>query len=106
MLDIFHRIDPAKEWFTVKEVAALLGRTDQFVRDLLEHRRILGHALYARGDATRKSHQVHRSAVELYLLETANFRPTEYVQRLLQLLRQLPREQREMVRNRFLETSH
>jgi hypothetical protein len=101
LTNIFLHIDPAKEWFTAKEVAALLGRTDQFVRDLLEHRRLLGHALCGRGESPRKSYQIHRKALELYLLQTANFQPEEYVQRICQLLRRLPREQRERIKECF-----
>ncbi|MDR2030037.1 MAG: hypothetical protein LBP65_01045 [Puniceicoccales bacterium] len=101
LMEIFHRIDPGKEWFTAKEVAALLGRTDQFVRDLLENGRILGHALHARGTAARKSHQIHRQAVELYLLETANFFPNDYVRCLLDLAKRLPRAQRELLRSQL-----
>jgi hypothetical protein len=98
MVDMFRLIDPAKQWFTAKEVAALLDRTDQFVRDLIEHRRILGHALYARGSSERKSYQIHRSAIELYLLQTANFQPDEYVRQLHGLAKHLPRQQREWLR--------
>jgi hypothetical protein len=101
MLDIFHRVDIGKEWFTAKELAALLGRTDQFVRDLMEHRRILGHALCARGNSSRKSYQIHRRAVELYLLETANFHPNEYVAGLINLIRKLPVNQRELLRKQL-----
>jgi hypothetical protein len=99
MLDTFRLIDPSKQWFTAKEVAALLDRTDQFVRDLIEHRRILGHALCARGSSERKSYQIHRSAIELYLLQTANFQPDEYVRQLLGLAKRLPRQQREWLRS-------
>lgn len=100
-LELFHRADAAKEWFTPKELAALLGRTDQFVRDLLGNGRILGHALRARGKSTRRSYQVHRRAVELYLLETANFHSDDYVRCLLTLAKDLPRAQRERLRSQL-----
>ena len=99
ILETFRLIDPTKQWFTAKEVAALLDRTDQFVRDLIENRRILGHALFGRGASDRKSYQIHRSAVELYLLQTANFQPDEYVERLLLLAKRLPKPQREWLRS-------
>jgi hypothetical protein len=101
MLELFLRVDTNKQWFTAKELAALLGRTDQFVRDLLENRRILGHALCGRGVSERKSYQIHRRAVELYLLQTANFQPDDYVDSLARLIQCLPRDQRERIRNQI-----
>jgi hypothetical protein len=99
MLEIFHHIDAHKQWFTAKELAALLDRTDQFVRDLFESRRILGHTLCARGTTERRVYQAHRRAVELYLLETANFHPDEYVHCLAALVRKLPKKQRDLLRD-------
>jgi hypothetical protein len=97
-LDTFFPLESGREWFTPKELAALLGRTDQFVRDMLENDRILGHALRGRGQSDRRSYQIHRNAVELYLLETANFTPEDYVERLFRLIRRLPRPFRERMR--------
>lgn len=97
-LDTFFPLEAGREWFTPKELAALLGRTDQFVRDMLENDRILGHALRGRGQSERRCYQIHRNAVELYLLETANFTPEDYVERLFRLIRRLPRPYRERVR--------
>ncbi|MDR2576972.1 MAG: hypothetical protein LBC42_02905 [Puniceicoccales bacterium] len=98
-LGVFYGIDSHGEWFTPKEVAAILGRTAQFVRDLLENRCILGHALSTRGSSGRKSHQIHRSALELYLLETANFTTDEYKQRLLRLIRRMSKTQQDQLRS-------
>ena len=92
--DFLEFIDAEKQdWYSAKEVAAILGRTDQFVRDLLDNQRIMGHTLYARGDSRRKSYQIHRSALQLYLLETANYTPSDFTQRLLRIISLLPPQQ-------------
>lgn len=92
--DFLEFIDASKqEWYSAKEVAAILGRTDQFVRDLLDNQRLMGHALYARGNSKRKSYQIHRSALQLYLLETANYQPRDFTQRLLRIISLLPNKE-------------
>ena len=94
----FFPLDASREWFTAKELAALLGRTDQFVRDMVDNGRIFGHTLRGRGVSGRKVYQIHRSAVELYLLETANFIPSDYVHRIFSMAVRLPRAEREKLR--------
>ncbi|MDR1437504.1 MAG: hypothetical protein LBI69_00400 [Puniceicoccales bacterium] len=101
MLEIILKIDNPQTWFTPKEVAAVLGRTDQFVRDLLENRRIFGYALFGRGESERKSYQIHRRFLELYLLETANFSPEEHMEHILCLIDRLPKKQREWIRRQM-----
>jgi hypothetical protein len=97
LLDMVAKTDPRQAWFTPKEVGAILNRTDQFVRDLLGNGRILGHALHARG-RRRKSYQIHRIALELYLLQTANFTPDELAKSILRLVDSLPQKQVEAIR--------
>jgi hypothetical protein len=97
LLDLVAKIDPRQAWFTSKEVAAILNRTDQFVRDLVENGRIFGHTLNARGQR-RKSYQIHRIALELYLLQTANFGPDELAKSILNLIDSLPRKQADAIR--------
>ncbi|MDR2677178.1 MAG: helix-turn-helix domain-containing protein [Puniceicoccales bacterium] len=97
LLDLVAKTDPHQAWFTPKEVAAILNRTDQFVRDLVENGRIWGHALNARGQR-RKSYQIHRIALELYLLQTANFGPDELAKSILRLVDSLPRKQVDAIR--------
>jgi excisionase family DNA binding protein len=97
LLELVAKTDPRQAWFTPKEVAAILNRTDQFVRDLVENGRILGHALNARG-RRRKSYQIHRIALELYLLQTANFGPDELTKSILRLVDSLPRKQADAIR--------
>lgn len=101
LLAFLEGIDPKQMWFSAKEVAAILGRTDQFVRDLLENRRLFGHALCGRGESSRRSYQIHRTAIELYLLETANYSPDDYGKKLIRLIKSLPRQEQEKIAQSF-----
>jgi hypothetical protein len=83
-------LPPGQQWFSPKEVASLIGRTDQFVRDAFDNQKILGHQNNARarkGQERRRTYQIHREAVILFLLETANYRPKDFIQRIEEILR-------------------
>jgi hypothetical protein len=83
-------LPPGKQWFSPKEVASLIGRTDQFVRDAFDNQKILGHQNNARarkGCERRRTYQIHREGVLLFLLETANYRPKDFIERLQEILR-------------------
>ncbi len=82
-------VPPNKQWFSPKEVASMIGRTDQFVRDAFDNQKILGHQNNGRarkGRERRRTYQIHREAVLLFLLETANYRPKDFVERLQEIL--------------------
>lgn len=82
-------LPPGQQWFSPKEVASLIGRTDQFVRDAFDNQKILGHQNNARarkGQERRRTYQIHREAVILFLLETANYRPKDFIQRIEEIL--------------------
>lgn len=99
-----HLLPPDKEWYTPKEVAAIVGRTDQYVRDAFENQRILGHATVARavrGREKRRSYQIHRSGVLLFLLESANYPPYELLDRLAEYLKRSSRQEREYFKQRL-----
>lgn len=83
-----------QEWFSPKEVAAIIGKSDQYVRDAFDNQRILGHTSNARSrHIRRRSYQIHRDALLLFLLETANYQPQDFLQRITGLLRhRSPRE--------------
>ncbi len=79
-----------QEWFSPKEVAAIIGKSDQYVRDCFENQKILGHVLNGkaiRGQEKRHSYQIHRHGVLLFLLETANYEPSDFAKRLKRLLK-------------------
>lgn len=83
-------LPPGQQWFSPKEVASLIGRTDQFVRDAFDNQKILGHQNNARarkGHERRRTYQIHREAVILFLLETANYHPKDFLQRIEEILR-------------------
>jgi hypothetical protein len=83
-------LPPNQQWFSPKEVANVIGRTDQFVRDAFDNQKILGHQNNGRarkGRERRRTYQIHREALILFLLETANFRPRDFLARLEEILR-------------------
>ena len=85
-------LPPEKEWFSPKEVASLIGRTDQYIRNCFDNQRILGHTVHGRsapGKEQRRSYQIHRDCVMLYLMETANYEPEDYLQRVCQVVSRL-----------------
>jgi hypothetical protein len=99
-------LPPGQQWFSPKEVASLIGRTDQFVRDAFDNQKILGHQNNARarkGRERRRTYQIHREGVLLFLLETANYRPRDFVERLQEILRNRSPQQLTQVQ-RYLST--
>ncbi|MDR2420113.1 MAG: hypothetical protein LBD40_02235 [Puniceicoccales bacterium] len=95
-------IPEGQEWFSPKEVAMIIGRTDQYVRDAFDNQKILGHTVNGRapkGEEKRKSYRIHRESVLLYLLETANFEPMDFLQRVAHLLRKRDAEQLQILRD-------
>lgn len=94
-----------QQWFSAKEVGAIIGRTDQFVRDLLDNQKLLGHSLQARGASLRKCYQIPRHGLELYLLETANYSGDDYCRHILQLIRRLPRPYYEKICQALIRNS-
>lgn len=90
-----------QEWFSPKEVAAIIGKSDQFVRDSFDNQKILGHCCNARakkGKEQRKSYQIHRESIILYLLETANYTQEDFFRRLKIILANRSVEQLQFVR--------
>jgi prophage antirepressor-like protein len=82
-------LPPGKQWFSAKEVASVIGRTGQYVRDAFDNQKILGHQANAsarRGREQRRTYQVHREAILLFLLQTANYRPDDFLRYLQELL--------------------
>jgi len=60
------------------------------VRDAFDNQKILGHVANGRapkGKEKRRSYRIHREGILLYLLETANFEPMDFLQHIADLLR-------------------
>ena len=86
-----------KRWYTSKEAAGVIGRSAQYVRDCFDNQKIMGHALNARGapgDEKRRSYQIPREALILYLMETANYQDGDFAQRVEILLNSLSYDER------------
>lgn len=86
-----------QEWFSPKEVAAIIGKSPQFVRDAFDNQIIMGHASNSgkyksstqKGKKLplRKTYQIHRNSITLFMLETANYQPKEFLKRVETLLK-------------------
>lgn len=98
-----------KEWYSSKEAAFVIGRSAQYVRDCFDNQKLMGHALNARGplgSEQRRSYQIPRAALLLYLMETANYQPGDYARRVCQLIERLgPQERRNIGEKLCRETS-
>ncbi|MEM9226831.1 MAG: hypothetical protein AAGA45_02595 [Verrucomicrobiota bacterium] len=95
----FHLPDQQQEWYSPKEVAAIIGRSDQYVRDAFDNQRILGYAGNGRArQAKRRNYLIHREGLLLFLLETANYRPEDFIRRMAVLLNNRTREELEDLR--------
>lgn len=78
-LNAFEYLFPkGKEWFSPKEVGAIIGRSDQFVRNIFHCGKLLGHHTtpngeLVSGDEKRVYMRIHKRMIMLYLMETANY---------------------------------
>lgn len=71
------------------EACELIGRSPQYVRELIEAGRLESHQDTVRG--TRLTNLITRRSVELYLIETSNYDPSFLVLRLESVLKKLNR---------------
>lgn len=93
-----------KQWFSTKEVAEILGRTPQHVRNAFEGQQLLGHTLCVHnqeGMPLRKRHQVTREALLLYLFESANYKPEDFLARIEEVLQRLSKKELKQVKSRI-----
>ncbi|MCQ2955853.1 MAG: hypothetical protein MJ218_01495 [Opitutales bacterium] len=73
-----------KKWYTVKEAAAILGRSNQYIRDCFDNQKILGHVWNGKatkGQEQRHSYHIPRSSMILFLMETANYTANDFLTR-------------------------
>jgi hypothetical protein len=77
-----------KPFWRTDEVADVIGRSTQYVRQLIEGGRLEAHQDSAYGE--RKTSLVTRRSVLLYLAETANYDPAYLVIRVEALIKRLP----------------
>ena len=79
-----------RQWFSPKEAGDIIGRSDQFVRDSFYSGKILGHISNGRarkGEEKKSYMRFHRDALVMYLLESANYTPSDFVEGMERLLR-------------------
>ncbi len=75
-------IPKGQDWFSPKEAGNIIGRSDQFIRDSFSSGKILGHTSngVAKKGAEKKNYlRVHRDAIVLYLLESANYTTESFI---------------------------
>lgn len=78
-----------KTWFSPKEMAEVIGKTSQYVRDAFDNQKILGHSSNGRssiGREQRRHYLILRENVLLFLLETANYDPEDFMDRVGEIL--------------------
>lgn len=91
-----HLFTTKQEWFSPKEVGYMIGRSDQYVRDAFDNQKIKGHMFSGKsknGKEARKSYQIHKDAVLLYLVETANYDPPDFIKCIKNLLKNRSKQQ-------------
>ena len=85
----FEKFLPNRQsWYSVKEVASILGCSEQYVRDCFDNQKLLGHVWNAkaeRGKERRKTYHISRHSLILFFMETANYNVHDFYER-LQLL--------------------
>lgn len=90
-LEHFGNLLPSsQQWFSPKEMASIIGKTDQYVRNAFDNQKILGHihnASAPKGKEKKKTYLISRENVLLFLLETANFSPEDFIDRLTEILK-------------------
>lgn len=78
-----------QEWFSPKEAGNIIGRSDQFIRNSFYSGKIFGHlsnGIAPKGEEKKTYLRVHRDAIIMYLLESANYTPESFMESLESLL--------------------
>ena len=92
-LPFFERFLPdGQQWFSPKEVAAILGRSDQWVRKAFEAGTIFGCSANGTRPAARQKKQyisIPRDCLLLFLATSANFSGADYTYALVDLAKRL-----------------
>ncbi len=86
-----------QEWFSPKEIGAIIGRSDQYVRDSFYSGKIFGHqsnGLSKKGFEKKSYLRVHRNAVALYLAQSANYSSDDLIDALVQIISRMTDYQR------------
>ncbi|HCJ12393.1 MAG: hypothetical protein A2Y14_03505 [Verrucomicrobia bacterium GWF2_51_19] len=79
-----------KVWFSTKEVAAVLGRSTQYIRDAFENQQIMGHAISSspRELRQRTQYQIPRDNLVLFLMQSANYTLADFLSNIESICKQ------------------
>ena len=98
-------IPEGQMWFSPKEFARLMGVSPQHVRNCFDDKRIFGHDLSRAGLSKKSRYQVHRDALIFYLLSTANYEDSDFMELFTDALSKCSKDQlrslREAIRSRL-----
>ncbi|MFI3290326.1 MAG: helix-turn-helix domain-containing protein [Opitutales bacterium] len=78
-----------KNWFSPREVAKMLGCSDQYVRNCIYAGKLFAHVASREneaGDDVKSYIRIHRQGIEMYLLETANYTNDTFFEKITQIL--------------------
>jgi len=81
-----------QQWFSPKEIGAIIGRSDQYVRNTFYSGKIFGHlsnGVARKGDEKKTYLRVHRNAIALYLAQSANYSTDDIVETVVQIIGRL-----------------
>ena len=78
-----------KVWYTSKEAAQLLGMSVQFVRDAFQSQELMGHEISSVREG-RRTKLIHRDCLQMYLMQTANYTPKDFIDKIKRLLVRRP----------------
>lgn len=78
-------------WFTIQEIAVLLGKSDTFIRGLIESKCLMAHVIEK---GLRKHYRIPRRNLLLFLVETATYDPSMFLDRLMSVVKGCNLEQR------------
>jgi len=78
-----------KDWFSPKEVAAMLGCSDQYIRNSIHSGKIMGHIagkVLDRNLDNKSFIRIHKHAVLVYLFETANYTSDSFIEKISEII--------------------
>jgi len=91
---------PAKNFFTIREVAAITGLSASVVLKACDEGRLLSHA-HNGGNGQRMTRRIPRQAIALFLLQTKTYAPEDYLAGIVGLLGKLSAPELRLVRDQI-----
>src|SRR5688572_23847359 len=85
---------PAKEWFSLREVAALSGMSESYVEKKFDEGKILSGHVHNGGSGARETKRIPRVWFIAFMLNTAGYDDVSLGHALLSCLKHIPLESR------------